>query len=606
MPLCRQAGDFPSSYNGTPVIRPAKRRLLRPINRRTALIAAALMSTLLTSPLAAQTSPVPAAPASAAQEAKRPNFLVIVADDLGWSDLGAFGGEIATPNLDALATSGVRFTGFHTAPTCSPTRSMLLSGVDNHEAGIGTMAESLGPSQIGRPGYEGYLNDRVASIAELLQQGGYRTVMSGKWHLGLTPGRGPAARGFERSFALLQGLGNHFGGDQDGAWKKAKANSVYRDDGKVTRFPIGRYSADYFADRLIGFLDEGASDTRPFFAYLPFTTPHWPMQAPAETIAKYKGRYDAGYEALRQKRLARQKELGLVALDQQPHAPDGVKPWESLSPEEKALEARKMEVYAAMVDRMDQNVGRVIAELKRTGKYEDTVIVFLADNGPEGSEIDAPFQVRGVAGGAKKLGIDNRLENIGSATSYVGYGAGWAQANSSPSWLVKGYPTEGGTRVTAFASGKGVVGDRIARGYLSVTDVAPTLLDLAGLSQPTSFKGRPILPFEGKSLVPVLENKAAEVRGPAEPVGTELFYRRALRKGDWKAVYIPKTGSTYPRDGAGEGKWQLFNLATDPAESKDLAASHAEKLAELVADWDSYAKAKGVILPAPPVGATAK
>ncbi|WP_159981565.1 MULTISPECIES: arylsulfatase [unclassified Novosphingobium] len=560
------------------------------------------MSTLLTSPLAAQTPSGPAAPASAPQEAKRPNFLVIVADDLGWSDLGAFGGEIATPNLDALATSGVRFTGFHTAPTCSPTRSMLLSGVDNHEAGIGTMAESLGPSQIGRPGYEGYLNDRVASIAELLQQGGYRTVMSGKWHLGLTPERGPAARGFERSFALLQGLGNHFGGDQDGAWKKAKANSVYRDDGKITRFPIGRYSADYFADRLIGFLDEGASDERPFFAYLPFTTPHWPMQAPAETIAKYKGRYDAGYEALRQKRLARQKELGLVALDQQPHAPDGVKPWDSLSPEERALEARKMEVYAAMVDRMDQNVGRVIAELKRTGKYEDTVIVFLADNGPEGSEIDAPFQVRGVADGAKKLGIDNRLENIGNATSYVGYGAGWAQANSSPSWLVKGYPTEGGTRVTAFASGKGVVGDRIARGYLSVTDVAPTLLDLAGLPQPASFKGRPILPFEGKSLVAVLENKATEVRGPAEPVGTELFYRRALRKGDWKAVYIPKTGSTYPRDGAGEGKWQLFNLATDPAESVDLAASHADKLAELVADWDSYAKAKGVILPASPTG----
>ncbi|WP_404478296.1 arylsulfatase [Novosphingobium sp. BL-52-GroH] len=573
------------------------------------------MSTLLTPPLAAQTTPAQAKPVSSVpsaarpgdtREARRPNFLVIVADDLGWSDLGAFGGEIATPNLDALATSGVRFTGFHTAPTCSPTRSMLLSGVDNHEAGLGSMAESLGPTQIGHAGYEGYLNDRVASIAELLQQGGYRTLMSGKWHLGLTPERGPAARGFERSFALLQGLGNHFGEDQDGAWKKAKANSVYRDDGKVVRFPIGRYSADYFADRLIGFLDEGASDGRPFFAYLPFTTPHWPMQAPAEVIAKYKGRYDAGYEVLRADRLKRQKELGLVALDQQPHAPDGVKAWDSLTPEQKAIESRKMEVYAAMVDRMDQNVGRVIDELKRTGRYEDTVIVFLADNGPEGSEIDAPFQVRGVPDGAKMLGIDNRLENIGKATSYVGYGAGWAQANSSPSWLVKGYPTEGGTRVTAFASGKGVVGNRIARGYLSVTDVAPTLLDLAGLSQPASFRGRSILPFEGHSLVPVLEDKAAEVRSPSEPVGTELFYRRALRKGDWKAVYLPKTGSAYPRDGAGEGKWQLFNLATDPAESTDLASNHADKLAELVSDWDSYARTKGVVLPVPPAEAATK
>lgn len=578
------------------------------MTRKAALIAAALMSTLLTRPASAQVAPVPSpTPAAAlanARETQRPNFLVIVADDLGWSDLGAFGGEIATPNLDALANAGVRFTGFHTAPTCSPTRSMLLSGVDNHEAGVGTMAESRPAWLADRPGYEGYLNDRVASIAELLQQGGYRTLMSGKWHLGLPENRGPAARGFEHSYALLQGLGNHFGADQGGAWKKIKANALYRQDGKLVRFPVGRYSADQFADQLIAFLDNGdedgkTRDARPFFAYLAFTTPHWPMQAPAETIAKYKGRYDAGYEVLRAERLERQKKLGLVALHQRPHAFDGVKPWDSLTPEEKAIEARKMEVYAAMVDRMDQNVGRVVAELKRTGQYDNTLIVFLADNGPEGNEIDAPFQVRGVPGAAKKLGIDNRLENIGNATSYVGYGAGWAQANSSPSWLVKGYPTEGGTRVTAFASGKNVVGNRIARGYLSVTDVAPTLLDLAGLTQPAAFKGRAILPFEGHSLVPVLTHKATEVRAPNEPVGTELFYRRALRKGDWKAVYLPTSGSTYPRDGVGEGKWQLFNLATDPAESEDLAADYGDKLAELVADWEQYAAQKGVALPKP-------
>lgn len=581
------------------------------VTGKSALIAAALVSTLMSPIAMAQADPEPVnqsplSGSSSQREASRPNFLVIVADDLGWSDLGAFGGEIATPNLDALAASGVRFTGFHTAPTCSPTRSMLLSGVDNHEAGIGTMAESLSPSLAGRPGYEGYLNDRVASIAELLQQGGYRTLMSGKWHLGLSEDRGPAARGFEHSFALLQGLGNHFGADQDGAWKKAKANTLYRADGKLVRFPVGRYSADYFADQLISFLDGGAKDARPFFAYLTFTTPHWPMQAPAETIAKYKGRYDAGYEVLRAERLERQKKLGLVALDQQPHPLDGVKPWASLTSDEKALEARKMEVYAAMVDRMDQNVGRVIAELKRTGQYENTVIVFLSDNGPEGSEIDAPFQVRGVPGGAKKLGIENSLENIGNATSYVGYGAGWAQANSTPSWLVKGYPTEGGTRVSAFAAGKGVVGNRIARGNLSVTDIAPTLLDLAGLAQPTTFKGRAILPFEGHSLVPVLAEKSAEVRTPDEPVGTELFFRRALRKGDWKAVYLPTSGSTYPRDGVGEGKWQLFNLATDPAESTDLAVRYPDKLEELVADWGRYAAQKGVAIPEAATGQSSK
>lgn len=536
---------------------------------------------------------------NAPQQVKRPNFLVILADDLGWSDLGSFGGEIETPNLDALATGGVRFTGLHTAPTCSPTRSMLMSGVDNHQAGIGTMAEALTPAHEGRPGYEGYLNDRVASIAELLHQGGYRTIMSGKWHLGLTEERGPAARGFERSYALLQGLGNHFGADQNKAWNKYKASPVYRENGKVVRYPTGRYSADYFTDRLIGFLEEGAQDERPFFAYLPYTTPHWPMQAPAETIAKYKGRYDAGYEALRTQRLARQKELGLIPLDLQPHATEGVKPWDSLSPQEKAIEARKMEVYAAMVDRMDQNVGRVVEALKRLGRYDDTVIIFLSDNGPEGNEIDAPFQLRGIENGNAKVGIDNSLANIGSATSYVGYGPGWAQANSSPSWLVKGYPTEGGTRVSAFAAGRGVAGHRIARGNLSVMDIAPTLLDLAGLEQPATFAGRAILPIDGKSIVPVLTDNAVEVRRPNEPLGTELFYRRALRKGDWKAVYLPKTSSSYPRDGAGEGTWQLFNIATDPAETTDLATKEPAKLAELVADWNRYAEEKGVVLPQP-------
>lgn len=581
------------------------------MTRKAAILAAALMSSLLTQPTAAQAAAAPAnqqsaTPADAPRAASRPNFLVIVADDLGWSDMGAFGGEIATPNLDALATGGVRFTGFHTAPTCSPTRSMLLSGVDNHEAGIGTMVESRPAAFANRPGYEGYLHDRVASIAELLQQGGYRTLMSGKWHLGLTEDRGPAARGFEHSYALLQGLGNHFGADQNTAWTKVKANPLYRQDGKLVKYPSGRYSADQFADQLIGFLDAGATDKRPFFAYLTFTTPHWPIQAPAENIAKYKGRYDAGYEVLRAQRLERQKKLGLVALDQQPRPLEGVKPWNSLTAEQKAFEARKMEVYAAMVDRMDENVGRVIAELKRTGQYDNTLIIFLSDNGPEGSEIDAPFQVRGVPDGVKKLGIDNRLENIGTATSYLGYGAGWAQANSTPSWLVKGYPTEGGTRVSAFASGKDVAGNRIARGYLSVTDIAPTLLDLAGLTQPATYKGRAILPFEGHSLVPVLAARATEVRSPDEAVGTELFYRRALRKGDWKAVYLPKSGAAYPRDGVGAGTWQLFNLATDPAESTDLSASHAEKLIELVADWDRYAAQKGVALPQEGAGPAVK
>lgn len=555
----------------------------------------------------------PAATASAASEPQTapkdaPNFLIIVADDLGWSDLGAFGGEIATPNLDALALSGVRFTGFHTAPTCSPTRSMLMSGVDNHEAGLGTMAELLGPATRGQPGYEGYLNDRVASIAELLRAGGYATWMAGKWHLGLTPEREPAARGFEHSFALLQGLSNHFGADQDEAWTKAGLAPSYRDDGKPARLPKGQYSADYFADRVIGYLDASAKagDRRPFFAYLPFTTPHWPLQAPAETIAKYKGRYDAGYEALRAERLARQKALGLVAADAVPHSLELAKPWASLSAEERAVEARKMEVYAAMVDRMDQNVGRVIAALKAQGRYDNTIILFFADNGPEGNVIEAPsprFKVGSPDAAlppAQALGIDNSLDNIGKPTSYVGYGPGWAQANSVPSWLVKGYTTEGGIRVSAFAAGRGVTGGgRIANANLDVRDVAPTLLDYAGLRQPSQFAGHAILPYEGKSLRPVLAASAASIRSADDTLGYELFFRRALRQGDWKVVFLPAPTNRYTRGGISTGRWQLFNVARDPGETHDLAAAEPKRLAELVKAYDLYAKAKGVVpLPA--------
>lgn len=559
----------------------------------------------------------PAATASAASEPQTarkdaPNFLIIVADDLGWSDLGAFGGEIATPNLDALALSGVRFTGFHTAPTCSPTRSMLMSGVDNHEAGLGTMAELLGPATRGQPGYEGYLNDRVASIAELLRAGGYATWMAGKWHLGLTPEREPAARGFEHSFALLQGLSNHFGADQDEAWTKAGLAPSYRDDGKPAALPKGQYSADYFADRLIGYLDASAkaADRRPFFAYLPFTTPHWPLQAPAETIAKYKGRYDAGYEALRAERLARQKALGLLAADAVPHSLELAKPWASLSADERAVEARKMEVYAAMVDRMDQNVGRVIAALKAQGRYDNTIILFFADNGPEGNVIEAPsprFKVGSPDAAlppAQALGIDNSLDNIGKPTSYVGYGPGWAQANSVPSWLVKGYTTEGGIRVSAFAAGRGVTGGgRIANANLDVRDVAPTLLDYAGLRQPSQFAGHAILPYEGKSLRPVLAASAASVRSTDDTLGYELFFRRALRQGDWKVVFLPAPTNRYTRGGVSIGRWQLFNVARDPGETYDLAAAEPKRLAELVKAYDLYAKAKGVV--PLPVGAEA-
>ena len=387
---------------------------------------------------------------------QRPNILLIVADDLGFSDLGAFGGEIATPNLDALAYGGVRLTGLHTAPTCSPTRAMLLTGNDNHLVGLGSMAEPDHPEQRGQPGYEGYLTRRAPTVAERLQEAGYRTYMAGKWHLGLEEDQSPAARGFDRSFALLQGVHNHYGTDQNAAWRAAGVNARYREDGREATYPEGAYSADFFAERLAGYLEEGRRDRRPFFAYLTFTQPHWPLQAPEETVARYLGRYDAGPEALRQERLRRQRRLGLVDGGIVPFAPVGVADWASLPAEERALEARKMEVYAAMVERMDQGVGLVLSKLRELGELRDTVVIFLSDNGPEASRISAP----GVADPAllAALNLDNSLDNIGRANSWLTYGPEWAQAASAPSRLFKGFTTEGGTRVVAFASGRGVRG----------------------------------------------------------------------------------------------------------------------------------------------------
>lgn len=523
-------------------------------------------------------------------EERRPNFLVIVADDLGYSDLGAFGGEIRTPHLDKLALAGIRLTGFHTAPTCSPTRSMLLSGTDNHLAGLGTMAELIRPNQKGKPGYEGYLRADVATIAERLAVNGYRTLLSGKWHLGLTEEQDPHARGFERSFALLQGGHNHFGTDADrDADPATRGVATYRENGKpVARLPSDFYSSDYFATRLIDFLGERpakAAGERPFFAYLAFTAPHWPLQAPPADIARYKGRYDEGFDVLRERRLARQRELGILAPGVAAHTPrnrDGS--WDSLTADQQALAARNMEIYAAMVDRLDQNVGRVVEALRASGELDNTVIVFLADNGAEALDVETT--------GAQMLAsslkdADNRLANRGAASSYLTYGAGWAQAATAPSWLTKGYQSEGGTRAVAFISGAGVPTRRDAETqYLSVADIAPTLLELAGADPAaTKLGGRTVRPITGRSWASWLRDPEARSYGPDDGVGAELFGSRAYRQGDWKLTDV------------GDGALRLFNIARDPGETRDLSAADPGRKAALAAAWEEYARRVGVVPP---------
>ncbi|KAJ5494935.1 arylsulfatase [Penicillium diatomitis] len=532
---------------------------------------------------------------------RRPNFLVIVADDLGFSDSGPYGSEIKTPNLDRLAASGIRLTDFHTAPSCSPTRSMLFSGTDNHIAGLGQMAEHMASFEEevfkDRPGYEGYLNFRVAALSEILQDADYHTMMAGKWHLGMNAKTSPSARGFDRVATLLPGAGNHFNFEpqldqgikppaflaSEGFWME---DDRFLD--RKTELPDNFYSSNYFTDKLLTFMHERPQD-KPFFAYLAFTAPHWPLQAPKAVSDKYKGWYDDGPEALRQRRLQSLKDLGLIPKDAKP-APMNTplaKDWASLSPEERMISSRKMEVYAAMVEVMDENIGRVIDELESTGELDNTFIVFMSDNGAEGTLLEATP----MASGTPLMEMiakfyDNSLENIGQHDSYVWYGPHWALAATAPSRAFKGFTTEGGIRCPCIV--RYPVLDRckdkdlISHEFTTVMDILPTFLDLAHVPHPgNTFRGRDVVPVRGRSWVPYLTGATSEVYDKSIDVtGWELFGLRGIRRGNFKAVLIPP-----PR---GSGKWELYDLSSDPGETVDLSSKEPAIMTQMLADWDRY------------------
>jgi len=331
---------------------------------------------------------------------RKPNFLIIVADDLGYSDTGPFGSEISTPSLDRLASEGLRLTNFHTASACSPTRSMLFSGTDNHIAGLGQMTEHMSPKvdYKSRPGYEGYLNFRVAALSEILQDAGYHTCMSGKWHLGLSPETSPHARGFDNSFTFLSGCHNHYNYEpqldepKHGMFTPMNGGKFWmRDEKYLDRkndISENFYSTESFTDEMLAYLEKRSTDTelaeKPFFAYVPYTAPHWPLQAPRDLIDKYKGTYDEGPNVLREQRLQRLKDLGLISKDVVAAPMSGYSDqyaWENMSATEKAESARKMEVYAAMVESIDVNIGRMVKFLEESGELDDTFILFCSDNG---------------------------------------------------------------------------------------------------------------------------------------------------------------------------------------------------------------------------------
>ncbi|MEM7282366.1 MAG: arylsulfatase [Pseudomonadota bacterium] len=528
----------------------------------------------------------------------RPNILIIVADDLGYSDLGSFGGEIETPNLDELANNGVRMVNFHVAPTCSPTRAMLLTGVDNHIAGLGNMLEERAPNQAEQPGYEGYLNDRVVSLPQILNDQGYATFLSGKWHLGLTDETGPTVQGFEKSFSMLQGGASHFN-DMAPIYAEDPDNvpkAKYREDGQLLDElpPEFEFSSQFYVDKMIDYIESDSESGRPFFAYLSFTAPHWPLQAPEDVIDKYKGRYDDGYEALQKTRLLAQQGLGIVPEEAGLGAleVDAV-PWSELDDQQKKISARSMEIYAAMVDNMDAETGRLIRYLKDKNLLNNTLVLFLSDNGAEGHDMEGLWNPQEFPAAYKWImeSHDFSLDGMGGENSYVLYGPGWGGAAAPAMQGYKAFPTEGGTRSAAFVHfPKEFNGGVLAHHLMHVKDITPTILDLVGVERPgDSYRGRPIEPITGLSVLPVWRGQVSVAGASDRMLGTELFGKRAIRHRNWKIVHMPEPHGT--------GDWQLYDLDTDLGEANDLAAEQPEKLTEMVELWDRYAEENNVILP---------
>lgn len=518
-------------------------------------------------------------------EAERPNILLIVVDDMGYSDIGPFGGEIETPNLDKLAQSGMIFTDFHTSASCSPTRSMLFSGTDNHLAGLGSMGETITPNQRGQRGYEGHLTDRVVTIPTLMQDAGYFTAMAGKWHLGEELEQDPSRQGFQKAYTMLNGGASHF----DDEWMMyANYTPIYRENGVRTHVPKGFYSSEFYTSKLIEYLDQCPADT-PFFGYLAFTAPHDPLHAPDDWIDRYKGRYYAGYDALREERLNSLKELGFIAPDAIPFPRLSTIPaWEELSGEQQQFEARRMEVYAAMIANVDHQLGRLFQHLKKTGQWDNTLIIFFSDNGANGLYM---HEYPGTDKAWVERNSDNRFENLGRQYSRMAAGPAWAQVSMTPFRMFKMFVAEGGIRSPLIIAGPGVKkpGER-SDAFSHVMDIGATMLDVSQTPHPgTSYKGRTVEKLRGKSLHPVMTGVANEVHAGDTAVSWELFGMRAVRKGDYKLLWLVEP--------FGPDDWQLFDLAKDPGETTDLSDQMPELRSEMIEIWNRYAEESGVILP---------
>lgn len=537
----------------------------------------------MTGMLLALAAATPALAQQAPAPPRHPNIVLLLADDWGFTDVGAYGAEFATPNIDALARIGVRFSNFHVSGSCSPTRAMLQTGVMNHRAGLGNMPETIPAEHVGRPGYDTVMNHRVVTIADMLKAAGYRTYLTGKWHLGADPARLPGARGYDRAFSLADAGADNFAERPiEGMYDTAR----WTENGRPAKLPGDYYSSRFVVRKMIDYIEADRASGKPFLASVNFLANHIPVQAPDSDIARYAALYRDGWSALRAARAKRAAALGLVPagapMTRMATTPD----WNRLDAAERRAATRVMQAYAGMATAMDREIGRLIAHLKASGDYEDTIFVFLSDNGPEPTD---PYnRLRNRLFLARQY--DTSTANIGRPNSLSAIGPGWASAAAAPLSGYKFSAAEGGLRVPLIIAWPGNASIRpgvISNGFAHVTDIVPTLADLAGVPvHGGAWKGKRVEPVTGRSLVPMLAGIDGSVHGDA-PLGYELSGNAALFRGDYKLVRnLPPTG---------DGKWRLFDLRTDPGETRDLSAAMPDRLAAMQADYRAYAKANGVL-----------
>jgi len=490
----------------------------------------------------------------------RPNIILVMVDDMGFSDVGCYGGEIRTPNIDGLAAGGLRFTQFYNSARCCPTRAALLTGLYPHQAGMGGMVKDPNSAEPGP--YQGYLNDKCVTIAEVLRQAGYTTLMSGKWHVGERRPHWPTDRGFDRYFGLISGAANYFDITKTKTAKKTRQMAL--DDKPYTPPKENFYMTDAITDNAAEFLDTCGREDKPFFLYLAYTAPHWPLHALPEDIAKYKGKYLMGWDVLRKQRYARQIRMGIIDKNW-PLAPrdDGAVPWETVK--NKELMDLKMAVYAAQIDRVDQGIGKILAKLKAIGKERNTLILFLSDNG--GCHETGP------------LGFDRRKNGVppGGVDSYMSYGRSWANASNTPFRRFKKWVHEGGIATPLIAYWPAVIKQAasITDQVGHIVDVMASCCDIAGVSYPGTYRGREVSPLQGKSLLPIFRGKR---RKGHEAIFWEHMGNCAVRRGKWKLV------------AENNGKWELYDLKADRTELNNLAGQFPNEVSRLKSAYKNWAK----------------